>query len=91
MPNGKVHDHPITDTVVHGLHPFPPDLEDLVLRVHAQDPGVVNDLEGAPFDWENGQHLPEARLLLSSLLEHPGEQMTRRRLVQEYQAATSRR
>jgi hypothetical protein len=30
MPNGKIGDHPITDLILHGRHPFPPDVEDLV-------------------------------------------------------------
>ena len=37
MPNGKPHDHPVTDTVSHGLHPFPPDIEDLVQQLHARN------------------------------------------------------
>ena len=38
MPNGKQHDNPVTDTVVHGLHPYPKDLEELVLKLHARNP-----------------------------------------------------
>jgi hypothetical protein len=52
MPNGKPHDHPVIDTVIHGLHPFPPDVEDLVRQVHARNPGVFDDLGPAPFEWE---------------------------------------
>jgi hypothetical protein len=88
MPNGKAHDHPVTDTVVHGLHPFPPDIEDLVLQVHARNPGVFNDLEGAPFDWEQDRYLPEAQTLLEGLLEHHGNPDACRRLLQAYRAAT---
>jgi hypothetical protein len=56
MANGKPHDHPVTDTVIYGLHPFPPDVEDLVRQVHARNPGVFNDLGWAPFEWEKGNH-----------------------------------
>jgi hypothetical protein len=63
MPNGKPHDHPVTDTVFHGLHPFPPDVESLVLQVHARNPGVFNDLKWAPLEWEKGSHLAEATRL----------------------------
>jgi hypothetical protein len=62
MPNGKPHDHPVTDTVIHGRHPFPPNVEDLVRQVHARNPGVFNDLGWAPFEWEKGNHLAEARV-----------------------------
>lgn len=63
MANGKPQDHPVTDTVIHGLHPFPPDLEDSVRQVHTRNPGVFNDL---------GNHVAEARVLLKGLLEHHG-------------------
>lgn len=88
MPNGKVHDHPVTDTIVHGLHPFPPDIEALVVGVHARDPGVFNDLGPAPFDWERGEHLAEARALLSGLLREHGDPSARRRLLKAYADAT---
>ena len=88
MPNGKPHDHPVTDTVIHGLHPFPPDVEDLVRQVHARNPGVFNDLRRAPFEWEKGNYLAEARVLLKGLLEHHGFPERCRQLVRAYEAAT---
>jgi len=33
MPNGKPGDHPLTDFVVHGMHPFPPDIEEMLRRI----------------------------------------------------------
>lgn len=88
MPNGKPHDHPVTDTVIHGLHPFPPDVEDLVRQVHARNPGVFDDLGLAPFGWEKGNHLAAARVLLTGLLEHHGHPEMCRQLVRGYEAAT---
>ena len=90
MPNGRPHDHPVTDTVVHGLHPFPPDIEALVIQVDARDPGVFNDLGGAPFDWQKGKFLAEARDLLSGLLREHGDPSARRRLLRAYSEATAR-
>jgi len=87
MPNGKPHDHPVTDTVIHGLHPFPLD-GDLVRRVHARNAGVFNDLRWGPFEWEKGNYLAEARVLLKGLLEHHGHPEMCRQLVRAYEAAT---
>ncbi len=89
MPNGKPHDHPVTDTVVHGLHPFPKEIERLVIEVHARNPGVFNDLEWAPFDWEKGLYVAEAKKLLAGLVQHHGEPDTCRRLLDEYRIATT--
>jgi len=33
MPNGKPHANPLTDMIIHGMHPFPPDIENLLLRI----------------------------------------------------------
>ena len=88
MPNGKVHDHPVTDTVVHGLHPFPKKLELLVVEVHTHNPGVFDDLELAPFDWEKGKYVAEAMELLQGLIKDHGDPLTCRRLVEEYRAST---
>lgn len=89
MVNGKPHDHPVTDIVLHGLHPYPPDLEELVRQVNDRNPGVFNDLEWAPFDWEKGRFLDEARRLLQGLLQHHGDPDSCRRHLEEYRASTS--
>lgn len=88
MPNGRPYDHPVTDTVVHGLHPFPKHIEKLVIDVHARNRGVFNDLDLAPFDWEKGKFLTEAATLLQGLLDHHGDPLTCQRLLEEYRAAT---
>lgn len=33
MVNGKHGDNPLTDLTIHGEHPFPPDIEKLLLRI----------------------------------------------------------
>jgi hypothetical protein len=88
MPDGKPHDNPVTDTILHGLHPFPKDIESLVIEVHGRNPGVFDDLEWAAFDWENGKHLTEAKRLLHGLVEHHGDPQTCRRVVKDYRTAT---
>lgn len=88
MPNGKPRDHPVTDTVLHGLHPYPKDLEDLVIQLHARNPGVFNDLEWAPFDWEKGKFLAEATILLQRLLDNHGDPVACRQSLAEYRGTT---
>ncbi|MEK7364978.1 MAG: hypothetical protein AAB016_13500 [candidate division NC10 bacterium] len=88
MPNGKPGDHPVTDLIVHGRHPFPPDVEELVRTLHTLDPVVFNALEWAPFDWEQGRHLEEARILLRGLIESHGDPAARRRCLESYRSRT---
>ena len=33
MPNGKHHDSPLTDMMVRGTHPFPPDIEESLRKI----------------------------------------------------------
>lgn len=91
MPNGAHGDHPVSDTVVHGRHPYPPELEALVIELHRRDPGVFGALERAPFEWAAGRHVPQAIRLLRGLVEHHGDHAARRRLIREYVEATSPR
>lgn len=88
MPNGRPYDNPVTDTVVHGMHPFPPKLERLVVELNACNPGIFNDLEWAPFDWEKGKFIAEATVLLQGLLEHHGDPTSYPQLIAAYRRAT---
>jgi len=69
MPNGRIHDHPFTDLIVYGLHPFPADIEKLVLEIRRHDPYGVVEFGQDAFDWERGQHLDDARRRLGQKLE----------------------
>lgn len=73
MPNGKPGDNPITDMLIHGKHPFPSDIEEMIRRIHAINPGILHDLEWKPFDWEQGKNLEEGREELKRLLIEHGE------------------
>ena len=90
MPNGRPGDNPITDLLLYGDHPFPPDIEDLILRLHKLDSSVFDMLEYAPFEWESGRDLDPARILLHGLIESHGNPNERRRLISAYFVATRR-
>jgi len=75
MPKRKRGDNPLTDLVVHGRHPFPPDIEEMLLRVDVlgRRPGRWPLGENWPFsprefDWERGEDLDGARRSLAYLI-----------------------
>ena len=75
MPNGRPGDNPLTDLTLHGAHPFPRDIEEMLLRIEAlgRRPGRWPLGENWPFsprefDWEKGKDLAEARDLLARLI-----------------------
>jgi hypothetical protein len=76
MPNGRVHDNPLSDFTIHGLRPFPPDIMDLLERIEAagRKPDRWPLGENWPyspreFAWERGEYLEGARRDLAHLLE----------------------
>ena len=75
MPNGKIGDNPLSDLTIHGMHPFPPEIEGLLQRVDAlgRRPGRWPLGENWPyspheFDWAEGRNLDEAGRLLNELI-----------------------
>ena len=75
MPNGKTGDNPLSDLTTHGLHPFPSDVEELLLRIDSigRGPGRWPLGENWPyspqeFEWEKGKNLDQARKVLQDLL-----------------------
>jgi hypothetical protein len=75
MVNGKPGDNPLTDLVLHGQHPFPPDIEKMLLRIHALGRRADRWATGEnwpfsprEFDWERGQDLDGARRDLAHLI-----------------------
>ena len=88
MPNGRPHDNPISDILIHGMHPFPPELEALVLELEKLDSWIFNELEWEPFEWERGKHLEEARELLEALIRSHGDPNARREHIAAYRAKT---
>ena len=88
MPNGKPHDHPISDMLIHGMHPFPTDIEALLLDLYGPKGHAWDELGLAPFDWEEGTHLDAARELLRSLIASRGDPVARHRHIETYQGNT---
>lgn len=73
MPNGKFGDNPLSDMLIHGEHPFPADIEDMLRRLRSINPKILQDLDAKPFDWEKGKNLEEGRTLLKEMLaKHEG-------------------
>ncbi len=75
MPSGKPGDHPLTDMLVHGNHPFPPDMEAKLREVLSLDPKFPDgkrryldqvEWERRFFDWEHGENLDEGRAALNA-------------------------
>jgi hypothetical protein len=76
VPNGKPGDNPLTDFIVHGKHPFPPDIEDLLRRIEVLGRAAGRwplgenwPFSPREFDWERGRDLDGARRDLRYLLE----------------------
>jgi hypothetical protein len=68
MPNGKRGDNPLSDLVIHGQHPFPADIEAMLLKIDSlgRSPNRWPLGENWPyspreFEWELGQGLDAAR------------------------------
>ncbi len=89
MPNGKPGDNPITDTMIHGMHPFPPDLEKLIIELQKLAPYIFNSLEWEPFKWEQGKHLNEAKELIESLIKNYGDPTAHKTLIDAYKQKIS--
>ena len=68
MPNGRPGDHPLTDLLVHKQHPFPRDVEELILAIYKIKPSAVWELGIELFKWERGENLDEAPRILKEKL-----------------------
>jgi len=78
MPNGKPGDHPLTDMLVHGGHPFPLDIETMLREILLADPNFPDGQrhyveqvrwEQRFFDWSQGRNLDEGRDALKRALK----------------------
>ncbi len=67
--NGKIGDNPISDILIHNLHPLPLDMEEMIRAIRLIDPQLLHDnFSLEPFDWEQGKNLEEGRRKLKDLL-----------------------
>ena len=76
MPNGKPGDHPLTDMLAHGKHPFPADMESMLRRILAIEPSFPDGprryldqlaWDRRFWDWEAGKNLDEGRQALQAV------------------------
>ena len=59
--------------LLHGKHPFPADIEEMLRQLYAINPRIISsDLEMEPFDWERGRNLGAGRKRLKELLAKHG-------------------
>ena len=68
MPNGRPGDHPLTDLLVHKRHPFPAEIETLILAIYQIKPSAVWGLDLDVFKWERGEGLDQAPTILREKL-----------------------
>lgn len=75
MANGRFYDNPLTDFTAHGVHRFPPDIMEFLVKIHAigQRSGRYPLGENWPYspkevEWEKGKNLDEAKRDLGFLL-----------------------
>ncbi|MCK4367816.1 MAG: hypothetical protein KAU99_03775 [Thermoplasmata archaeon] len=47
--NEKLGDHPLTDFLVHGRHPFPRHIERMTYAIHHVDPSALDDVAPKTF------------------------------------------
>ena len=73
--NGKPGDNPLTDLALYGEHPFPRDIEEMLLEIDSIGRnegrwplGENWPFGGREFDWEQGRDLDSAREDLGNML-----------------------
>jgi len=76
MANGKLHDNPLSDLTIHGKHPFPAEIEVMLLRIDELGRGPERWPIGQnwpfsmkEFDWAEGKDLENAEALLKNFIE----------------------
>jgi hypothetical protein len=73
MGMGGPSDHPITDLVKWGYNPFPADIADMILALHALDPKIRDVFARDAYDWAAGEKLEEGRTKLRAELKKHGK------------------
>lgn len=69
--NGKHGDNPLSDLAIHGLHPFPIEIEELLLQIDRLGRSSIRwplgenwPFSPLEFEWAKGDNLDRARELL---------------------------
>jgi hypothetical protein len=69
MSMGGPGDHPLTDLLHWNTHPFPLDMEKLVLQIRDLSPRFLDRITTKEwFDWEKGENLDAGRQHLRDLI-----------------------
>lgn len=65
-------DHPIRRLFYKGAHPFPKDIEDMLLRLNTKAGAITTEIAMDAFDWERGERLDIGRKKLESMCKTNG-------------------
>lgn len=69
MVAGGPGDSPLTDFFLYGKHPFPPDIEEMLVRIRNVTPRYLDRIEFSEIvDWAAGENLDAGRAHLRALL-----------------------
>lgn len=67
MTDPKAKDHPIRELLLLGRHPFPKDIEDMLLRLNLKPNAITAEIAMDAYDWERGEQLERGRKKLLAL------------------------
>lgn len=63
----RTKEHPIRELLLRGRHPFPKDMEDMILRLNLKPNGITAEIAMDAYDWERGEQLERGRRKLHAL------------------------
>jgi hypothetical protein len=67
VPPTRTKEHPIRELLLHGQHPFPKDMERMLLRLNLKPNGITAEIAMDAYDWERGEQLERGRKKLKAL------------------------
>ncbi len=72
MTTERTKEHPIRELLLHGQHPFPKDMEDMILRLNLKPNAITAEIAMDAYDWERGEQLERGRKKLRALCASHG-------------------
>ncbi len=67
MPDERPKEQPLRELRLHGGHPFPPDMEEMIQRLHLKAGAITAEIAMDAYDWERGEQLERGRKKLRAL------------------------
>lgn len=67
MSDERPREHPIRELLLHGQHPFPTDMEEMIQRLHLKPNAITAEIAMDAYDWERGEQLERGRKKLRAL------------------------